>query len=169
MTFFNVLVQLVNKRVQMLPLLGRKLKCIAGMNPLAQRAAFGWQNIKTVKCQTHVSPSVELVKGDSYLVPMPCPLVPTKANRERKPSGTNHCNTVTPLIIHAGSWQISNQNIFFLFDYTNQRKRKKTETSDFHFKPKVTNTNSYNEKKKKHLTSCDQRTESQKKSERPLE
>lgn len=38
MTFLDVLIQLVNKRVQLLPLLGRKLKCIAGMNPLTQGA-----------------------------------------------------------------------------------------------------------------------------------
>ena len=33
-----------------------------------------------------------------YLVPIPCPLVPTRANRERKPSGVNHCNTISLLI-----------------------------------------------------------------------
>lgn len=38
MTFLDVLVQLVDKRVQLLPLLGRKLQCIAGVDPLAQGA-----------------------------------------------------------------------------------------------------------------------------------
>lgn len=36
MTFLNVLVQLINKRVQVLPLLGGKLQCIAGVDPLTQ-------------------------------------------------------------------------------------------------------------------------------------
>lgn len=37
LTFVNVLVQLVNERVQMLPLLAGKLQCIAGVDPLTQR------------------------------------------------------------------------------------------------------------------------------------
>lgn len=38
MTFLDVLVQLVDKRVQLLPLLGGKLKCITSMDPPTQRA-----------------------------------------------------------------------------------------------------------------------------------
>lgn len=37
-----------------------------------------------------------------YLVPMPWPLVPTRANRERKPSGTNHCNTIIDCLTNDG-------------------------------------------------------------------
>lgn len=39
MTFVDVLVQLVDKSIQLLPLLAGKLQCIAGMNPLTQRTA----------------------------------------------------------------------------------------------------------------------------------
>lgn len=46
-TFLNVLVQLVDKRVQLLPLLGRKLKCITGMNPLTQGTAIEQRNRST--------------------------------------------------------------------------------------------------------------------------
>lgn len=44
-TFLYVLVQLVDKGVQLLPLLGRKLKCITGVNPLTQGA--GIEQMKT--------------------------------------------------------------------------------------------------------------------------
>lgn len=37
MTFVDVLVQLVDKSIQLLPLLAGKLQCIARMNPLTQR------------------------------------------------------------------------------------------------------------------------------------
>lgn len=50
-TFLNVLVQLVDKRVQLLPLLGRKLKCIAGMNPLTQGTAIETEEWKHKKRQ----------------------------------------------------------------------------------------------------------------------
>lgn len=43
-TFLNVLVHLVDKRVQLLPLLGGKLQCIAGMNPLTQGTAIQQRN-----------------------------------------------------------------------------------------------------------------------------
>ncbi len=33
-----------------------------------------------------------------YLVPMPWPFVPTRANKERKPSGTNHCKSFRCLL-----------------------------------------------------------------------
>lgn len=39
MTFVDVLVQLVDKSIQLLPLLAGKLQCIARMNPLTQRTA----------------------------------------------------------------------------------------------------------------------------------
>lgn len=37
-TSLNVFVQLIDKGVQLRSLLGRKLNCIAGVNPLTQRA-----------------------------------------------------------------------------------------------------------------------------------
>lgn len=43
-TFLNVLVQLVDKRVQLLPLLGGKLQCITGMNPLTQGTGIQQRN-----------------------------------------------------------------------------------------------------------------------------
>lgn len=36
LTFVDVLVQLVNESVQMLPLLGGELECVAGVDPLTQ-------------------------------------------------------------------------------------------------------------------------------------
>lgn len=39
MTFVDVLVQLVDKSIQLLPLLAGKLQCITRMNPLTQRTA----------------------------------------------------------------------------------------------------------------------------------
>lgn len=39
MTFVDVLVQLVDKSIQLLPLLAGELQCIACMNPLTQRTA----------------------------------------------------------------------------------------------------------------------------------
>lgn len=113
MTFLNVLVQLVNKGVQLLPLLGRKLQCITGVNPLTQGAGIKQnKKMKNEKwAQIDLRSEAEakwwaVVKEEGgervYLVPMPCPLVPTRENRERKPSGTNHCNIVTTLLSYDG-------------------------------------------------------------------
>lgn len=60
-TFLDVLIQLVNKRVQLLPLLGRKLKCIAGMNPLTQGAEI--EETK-MNIQAKIRPRAQSVKDE---------------------------------------------------------------------------------------------------------
>ena len=56
----------------------------------------------SLRYRVRLESSSERREESVYLVPMPCPLVPTRANRERKPSGTNHCNTTVLSLIIAG-------------------------------------------------------------------
>lgn len=100
MTFLNVLVQLVDKGIQLLPLLTRKLKCITGMNPLTQGTEM-MENTGMAQSDPNEGSDILNVQR-VYLVPMPCPLVPTRANRERKPSAVNHCNTKMHILMHTG-------------------------------------------------------------------
>lgn len=52
LTFVDVLVQLVNERVQMLPLLARKLERVAGVHPLTQRTGNHTRQRQTSTAQT---------------------------------------------------------------------------------------------------------------------
>lgn len=67
-TFFYVLVQLVNKRVQMLPLLGRELKCIAAMNPLTQGAETKNRRAQKEKSTWAKQTRIKLFLFDSWRI-----------------------------------------------------------------------------------------------------
>lgn len=77
LTFVDVLVQLVNERVQMLPLLARKLERVAGVHPLTQRTGNHTRQRQTSTAQTIYfkknlkKKNFEDQEEKVYLVPMP--------------------------------------------------------------------------------------------------
>lgn len=60
------------------------------LNPAITQASMDLQTVHPPP--RHISAALQgAPRKPHYLVPMPWPLVPTRAKRDRKPSGVNHC------------------------------------------------------------------------------